>query len=361
MRADKGTPVTERCRSALLVVRRDASGTVRVSATAGDDQQAGFVTDPVDADDLVDIEGRHASVRFPDDLLGPLSAWVQTNTHHSAILSLQLIRPCGPIGAVPWERLSAATGRRMIRVADVEPQGDDGIAADPDLLRIGVVASGPSGHADAVVASVAAIDEAVVAHRGDRNSSTDIFTDTPVALALEQRFGRRSDITVHRPPGSTRDGTDGWAEWMVSARTVPEFDMLHVICEADFGGFGQQPRLLLAAPPTAGHSSARPDVPVTDTSLRELAVRLAANGLAIGQISGRSDIDALRGVADAVGARRTKPVFLSTPTPDGIAALRDAYELLAGTVPDIGPAAIAEAMAFTRLPEAAHRGHGGVD
>lgn len=299
---------------------------------------------------------RELDLAVPSELVDDLAVWVRGGADNRAVLWIHLVKPYGVLGAVPWEQMEAAIGIPVLRLPDVLP--DQSPPLGP--IDIAVCAAAEQHKGDLPLIEVAS--EIMDAADSLRKARVHFFVDQVTAEQLTGHLRRLSssrgqfttEWTVHewdptreadlgtplgRHPRATARAENRWLAWIQDAARKQSFDVLHFVCHGYVTGQGDQGVLALPVSPAEADFQAASHV--TATEVLNTAQTVGAFAVGFSSLRGNYSVSGMRLVADAVGANRAGPVFMSDHAVgrvrrvplwrrDGDNDLRYAYQLVLG-------------------------------
>lgn len=249
-------------------------------------------------------------LRVHHDVSGWIGGWARRELRSDEVLWLHLVKPYGPLGAVPWEEeLQPAVGVPLLRLPDALPDPE---RSTSDVTVALCVAVAPrKGGAGNLLRGVA---EAISVGVGER-LRLHVFADLPHhgpagQLATSLPFG---SCTVHRADGAASAPPsgpvvrNGWLRWMRSATSGLTLDAVHLVAHGRL--VGDEGAILTTACPAAGEDRYRVELAQAD-ELRAFLTQVGALSVGFSH-PGESESDrGLRQLADELGATRAGPVVL---------------------------------------------------
>lgn len=149
-------------------------------------------------------------------------------------LWLDLIRPYGVLGALPWESvLGTALGRPILRLPSfLESPQEDGDIADVALL----LCTNPTCNPNRTVWQVRSIASAVLGHPERLHMRVHIFAPKPwYDLLISEPFNDKR-INLCYPPAPKREPVDlrsVWTDWISVSLGGQTVDAIHIIGDAE--------------------------------------------------------------------------------------------------------------------------------
>lgn len=318
--------------------------TCRVVINAGDERRVALAVDVplgafgVPASTSFGRPLRDLPLVVPPEVIEAVDGWVRGGADDRAILWLHLVKPYGVLGAVPWEDLQPDIGIPLLRLPDVLPRQ----TAPTGPLSIAVCASAPQVKGGLpLAASAFAVYEATAML--EQSAAVHFFVDEAARGELRSLLAAHPETRawhVHdwRPP-TTADtralhGDNPWLRWMVDEARHQAFDAVHVVCHGYLVGQNDQAVLSLAPTPSQDVSLGATHLSSGDVSA--LAANVGAFVVGLSSPPGNWAHTASRMVADAVGAQRAGPVFLTDDRHGPSDSLASTYRLCFGAADD-GP------------------------
>lgn len=327
-----------------LVVTRDGR---RVTA----DQQRFELREFGNFDSESGSRMRELVTRIPDALVGKVSDWMSAASREQPILWVWLVKPYGPLGAVPWEQLWNAAGTPVLRLPDVLPDSRPPLRT----INVAICASGPMVKGPSpVVDTVPDVVEAI--STTGHPARFHLFVDSASRPALQHALGGYGGgLEIHEwfpdtasaPERPTRSGRrpaqpmNPWLDWMVRSVRKQSFDFVNFVGHGYL--LGDEGRLAMSRDPDHHEAVSH----ISAGQLLEFLPKVGAYGAVFTSAENNYSASGLRLLADAIGSRRAGPVMLHDAS-QGPFELSYGYRVMLGEENVVGASAPTSLMMYVQ-------------
>lgn len=275
---------------------------------------------------------RDLDVGVPQRLVDTVNHWCEGGRTELPILWVNLRKPYGPLGAVPWEKLEAGTAVPVLRLPDVLPD----IEPPTGSIDVAICAGWPAEEntSPAVTDTMRRVIEAirdvgrqvrfhVFLDRASREGIADAIGGPDVHMESDEWSPEWTDRHgTHQAARS--EPTNPWLSWMTRSVVKRGFDFVHFIGHGYMSGDSGA----LALPRTPHDNESI--IQVETRQLLDFLPRVGAYGVAFTALQRNRSTTGLRLLADSLGSRRAGPVLMTDASGEVISETNTGYRLMLG-------------------------------
>jgi hypothetical protein len=298
-----------------------------------------------------DLEGRsrvrELEVGLPQDLIEDVATWVgeaqqqprvgEAQQQHP-ILWVWLVKPYGPLGAVPWEQLWPTAGIPVLRLPDVLPDSRPPTSTiDVAICASGPRVKGPSPVAQTVpqvMRSVSVIGHPVRFHVFADSGSHGMLIGEIDHLGIDVEVYDWNEDMATPPARSSREARrrpepmNPWLSWMAQSVRKRSFDFVQFVSHGYL--LGDEGTLALSRDPDDIDAVTH----IGAAQLLDFLPKVGAYGVVFTSTEQNYSLSGLRILADSIGSRRAGPVMLhdvASRDPDEVShEVSHGYRLMLG-------------------------------
>jgi hypothetical protein len=293
---------------------------------------------------------RELDVGVPQGLFDEVNRWCEGGRTELPILWLNLRKPYGQLGAVPWEKLEVGTEIPVLRLPDVlpdiaPPTGSIDVAICAGWPEDGYTSSSGTNTLRSVIEAIRDVGRPVRFHIFSNQGAHHAIGEDEPDVRVESY---EPALLTHDRPRTQRTARSGpvnpWLMWMLSSLEARGFDFVHFIGHGYLSG--DRGALALPGTPTDNTSI----IQIEARQLLEFLPRVGAYGAAFTALEQNRSKTGLRLLADALGSRRAGPVLMTDASRNVVAETTTGYRLMLGDA-DIGEFPETESLLLYVQPE----------